>query len=187
MRCSESIRRLLASARPWLSLSSWERVCPKQALSKHRDLADMSVVATTDKTEVAKGWPIRRLRAALLVPGFVILGYVIYMLLPAPGSPIQGKGQLSAIDVDRIRQEVTRWRHRDLNYAISHLRVAMLWDQIRVRHTCPLVSIASYDGKTGFAICQGRTWAGNQISIVYMFTNTAGAWSGTTVTRSERK
>lgn len=50
-----------------------------------------------------------------------------------------------------------------------------------------LVSIASYDGKTGFAICQGRTWAGNQISVVYMFPNTAGAWSGSTVTRSERK
>ncbi len=67
------------------------------------------------------------------------------------------------------------------------LALGRLWDEVRVLRTCPLVSIASYDGQTAFAVCHGKSWDRHQVSIVYTLTNAGGVWSGTTATRSERR
>ena len=121
----------------------------------------------------------------LLVP--VLLGIAIYLSVPASSANIKVWGQLSASDVQAIRRGVARWRQRDLGNAIRHLRFGMFWDQVRVLHTCPLVNIVSPDGRIGTAICAGRSWAGNSVTIAYTFTNNAGVWSHTTWTRTESR
>ena len=148
----------------------------------------MSAEATT--TDITPSTQPRRFgRWRWVFLGFLVLliASIIYMLVPASSGTVQVKGQLSPSDAKAIRQEAAHWRHRDVRYSITHFRFGMLWDQIRMLHRCPLVSVASYDGKTGLAVCRGHTLTGNQITTVYMFTNNAGVWSGTTVTRTERK
>ncbi len=119
----------------------------------------------------------------LLVP--VLIGFAVYMSLPAPSAKITVWGQLSTHDTEAIRRGVAGWRYKDLGDAIRHLRWGMVWDEVRLLRSCPLESIVSKDGQTGFATCHGRIWTGNYASITYMFTNNAGVWSGTTRARSE--
>ncbi len=134
--------------------------------------------------------PTRRLnkrRVACLLVLLVLVGVCVYVLLPGPAAGLQVTGRLSARDVAAIRQGVTHWRQRNVAHALTHLRFGMLWDELRVVRTCPLIAVASYDGQTAFAICRGKTWDGHQVSIAYTLTNAGAAWYGKTATRSERK
>lgn len=119
----------------------------------------------------------------LLVP--VLIGLAVYKSLSASGAKITVWGQLSTHDVEAIRGGVAHWRYKDLGDGIIHLHWGMVWDEVRLLHSCPLESIVSKDGLTGFATCHGRIWNGNYRSITYMFTNNAGVWSGTTRASSE--
>jgi hypothetical protein len=115
----------------------------------------------------------------------VLIGVAAYISLTASSAKITVWGQLSTHDVEVIRRGVAHWRYKDLGDTISHLRWGMVWDEVRLLHSCPLESIVSKDGRTGFATCHGRIWNGNYRSITYMFTNNAGVWSGTTRASSE--
>ena len=119
----------------------------------------------------------------LLVPS--LIGLAVYRFLSASEAKITVWGLLSPHDVDEIRGGVAHWRYKELGDGISHLRWGIVWDEVRLLRSCPLESIVSKDGRTGFATCHGRIWNGNYRSITYMFTNNAGVWSGTTRASSE--
>ncbi len=124
-------------------------------------------------------WPM----LLLLVP--VLIGFAVWVYVPASSAKVAVWGQLSAKDVEAIRRGVTHWRHKDLGDAMSHFRWGMVWDEARLLHSCPLESIVSTDGQIVRATCHGRIWNGNYRNITYTFTNNAGVWSGITRAWSE--
>jgi hypothetical protein len=119
----------------------------------------------------------------LLIPIFI--GVAIYRYVPRSSAKVTVWGQLSTRDVDAIRKEVSRWRHKDLGDALRQFRVGTVWDEVRLLRACPLESIVSTDGQIVRATCHGRIWNGNYRSITYTFTNNAGVWSGTERASSE--
>lgn len=145
----------------------------------------MTVETSTNEGDGPRASPvtIRLPMLLLLVAALVCFG--VYLSVRTSTSKVTVWGQLSTHDVEAIRRGVAHWRYKELGDGISHLRWGMVWDEVRLLRSCPLESIVSKDGRTGFATCHGRVWNGHYRSITYMFTNNAGVWSGTTRSFSE--
>ena len=127
-----------------------------------------------------------RRRYLLLLAPILLIGLLLFALPLPIGSSFRVNGPLSAQDIKAIRHELRHMQQRGFRSSILHCRFGSFWDQISVTGTCPLVAVESDDGKSAAAKFDGRSWSGNQVSMQYRLTNSAGVWSCAGMARRER-